>query len=81
MTQQSGPQEMNQEQVKNILRFIDASQSETVKNSIFSQLGHECFHARKLDGWIDQYRGNVQAFLDRVNIEHCLKILGKTGVY
>jgi len=29
------PQEMNQEQVKNILKFIDASQSESVKNNIF----------------------------------------------
>ena len=67
------PQEMNQEQVKNILKFIDASQSESVKNSIFSQLGHECFYARKLDGWIGQYRGDVQAFLDRVNIQHASK--------
>lgn len=67
------PQEMNQEQVKNILKFIDASQSESVKNSIFSQLGHECFYARKLDGWIEQYRGDVQAFLDRVNVQHASK--------
>jgi hypothetical protein len=70
MQQQPRPQEMNPEQVINLLKFIDASQSESVKNSIFSQLGHECFYARKLDGWIDQYQGNVQAFLDRVNIEH-----------
>src|SRR5512137_1384837 len=67
------PQEMNQDQVKSILKFIDVSQSETVKDSIFGQLGHECFYARKLDGWIEQYRGNVQAFLDRVNIEHASK--------
>jgi hypothetical protein len=67
------PQAMNQDQVKNLLKFIDASQSETVKNSIFSRLGHECFYARKLDGWIEPYRGNVQAFLDRVTIEHASK--------
>ena len=60
---------MHQEQVRNILKFIDASQSEPVKGSVFSQLGHECFFARKLDGWIEQYTGNVQAFLDRINVE------------
>ena len=67
------PQEMSQEQVRNILKFIDASQSEPVKESIFSRLGHECFYARKLDAWIEQYRGDVQAFLDRVNVEHASK--------
>jgi hypothetical protein len=67
------PPEMNADQVKNILKFIDASQSETVKASIFSQLGHECFYARKLDAWIEPYRENVEAFLDRVNIEHASK--------
>jgi hypothetical protein len=67
------PQEMNQEQVKNILKFIDALQDESVKESIFSQLGHECFYARKLDDWIAQYSGDVQAFLDRVNAQHASK--------
>jgi len=75
MKQQPIPQEMNQEQVKNTLKFIDASESESVKNSIFSQLGHECFYARKLDEWIQQYRGDVQAFLDRVNIQQASKYL------
>jgi hypothetical protein len=63
-------QEVNQEQVKSILKYIDASQSEPVKKSIFSQLGHDCFYARKLDKWVEQYRGDVQAFLDRVNVQH-----------
>jgi len=67
------PQEMNQEQVKNILKFIDASQDEPVKESIFNQLGHECFYARHLDNWIGQYTGNVQAFLDWVNVEKASK--------
>jgi hypothetical protein len=64
------PQEMNQEQVRSILKFIDASQSESVKDSVFSRLGHECFYARKLDAWIGQYTDDVQAFLDRVNVQH-----------
>jgi predicted ArsR family transcriptional regulator len=67
------PQEMNQEQVRNVLKFIEASQSESVKKDIFSQLGHECFYARKLDAWIEQYRADVQAFLDRVNVHHASK--------
>ena len=66
-------EEINPEQVKNILQFIDASQSEPVKKSIFSQLGRECFYARKLDAWIESYRGDVQAFLDRVNIQQASK--------
>lgn len=67
------PQEMNQEQVKNILKFVDASQDEHVKKSIFSQLGQECFYSRHLDDWIGQYTGDVQAFLDRVNVEKASK--------
>jgi hypothetical protein len=73
MNQQSTSQEMNHAQVRNIFRFIDATQSEFVKDSVFSRLGHECFYARRLDAWIEQYRGNVQAFLDRVNQEHASK--------
>lgn len=67
------PQEMNPDQVNNVLKFIDALPDESVKESIFSQLGHECFYARKLDDWIAQYSGDVQAFLDRVNVQHASK--------
>jgi hypothetical protein len=67
------PQEMNQEQVKNLLKFIDASEDEAVKQRVFGQLGHECFCARKLDAWIQPYRGDVQAFLDRVNVMQASK--------
>lgn len=67
------PQEMNQEQVKNLLRFVDASPSEAVKSEIFGRLGYECFHARSLDRWIGQYTGDVQTFLDWVNIQHASK--------
>jgi hypothetical protein len=64
------PQEMNHEQVKRLLKFVDSSQSEAVKESIFSQLGYECFHARNLDKWIGQYTEDVRAFLDYVNVDH-----------
>ena len=68
-TKKHVPQEMNHDQIKNLLRFIDASQSEAVKEDIFGQLGYECFYSRNLDKWIENYIANVQAFLDRVNIE------------
>jgi len=67
------PQEMNQEQVQNILKFIDASQDEEVKKRIFCQLGHGCFYTRHLDAWIEQYTDDVQAFLDRINVEKASK--------
>ena len=65
MKKKHTPQEMNQEQVRNILKFIDASQDEGVKESVFSRLGHECFYARHLDDWIGQYTGDVQASMSR----------------
>jgi hypothetical protein len=67
------PVEMCREQVQNLLKFIDAAESEPVKNNVFSQLGQECFYARKLDQWIEPYTGDVQAFLDWVNIQHASK--------
>ena len=67
------PQEMHPEQVRNIIKYIDVTQSESVKESIFSQLGRECFYTRKLNVWIGPYQENVQAFLDRVNIEKASK--------
>ncbi|MBN1979234.1 MAG: hypothetical protein JW918_17700 [Anaerolineae bacterium] len=60
---------MNHEQVRNLLKFVDSSQSEAVKESVFGRLGYECFHARNLDKWIGQYAGDVQAFLDYVNVD------------
>ena len=67
------PLEMNHEQVKNILKFIDFSQTELIKEQIFSQLGYECFYSRNLNEWIRQCEGDVQAFLDRINVEKSSK--------
>ncbi len=61
--------DMNQEQVNHILSYIDQSQPETVKCAIFSRLGHECFRTRKMDAWVAGFQGDVQAFLDLVNLE------------
>jgi len=61
--------EINRDQVKNILKYIDSSQTEPIKSSIFGQLGCECFYTRRMDQWIESFQGDVQAFLDRVNIQ------------
>lgn len=66
-------EEINREQMKRLLQFIETSQSEPVKKSLFGQLGRECFHVRKLDSWLESYRGDVQAFLDRVNVRQADK--------
>jgi hypothetical protein len=75
MRKARSPQEVavNLKQARKILQFIDASQSETVKENIFSQLGHECFYTRQLDAWIDSFQGDVQAFLDRINLQQASK--------
>jgi hypothetical protein len=64
------PSQMNQEQVRNLLKHIDASQEETVKRDIFAQLGRECFHCNHLDRWLDEFKGDVTRFLDRINVQH-----------
>lgn len=65
--------EMKPEQVQNLLKHIDATQSEAVKSDIFDRLGRECFTAHRLDKWIETYRGNAQAFLDWVNTQQASK--------
>jgi hypothetical protein len=62
-------EEINHEQTKQLLRYIAFSQSASVVESIFCQLGRDCFHIRKLDAWLEGYRGNVASFLDWVNVQ------------
>ncbi|MBN2009002.1 hypothetical protein JW960_06635 [candidate division KSB1 bacterium] len=62
-------QSMSQKQVQEVIKFIETSFDDSVREKIFSQLGYECFHSRSLDGWIVRYVGHVQAFLDWVNVE------------
>jgi predicted ArsR family transcriptional regulator len=64
------PQEMSQEQVISLLKFIEDTQCDSIRESIFGQLGYECFYSRNLDQWVETYKDNVQEFLDRVNIHH-----------
>jgi len=61
--------DMSQEQVKNILGYIDQTQQEEVKKDIFDRLGHECFITRHVYEWVAAYQDNVQALLDWVNVE------------
>ncbi len=62
-------QEMNREQVRSLLKHVDSNMEEGVKKEIFSRLGHECFYARHLDGWIDGFKGDVRNLLDYVNVQ------------
>ena len=64
------PEQMNQEQVRNLLKHIDASPDEALKMAVFTQLGHECFTCNHLDQWIDGFKGDVQKFLDDINVQH-----------
>lgn len=68
-TKKSSPIGMSEKQVQEILKFIDASFDDPVREKVFSRLGYECFHSRQLDKWIGMYKGNVNAFLDWVNVE------------
>jgi len=64
------PQAVNADQIKNLLKHIDASTDESMKRSVFSQLGCECFLCNHLDHWIDDFKGDVQVFLDSINVQH-----------
>jgi hypothetical protein len=64
------PLQMNLGQVRNLLKHIDATLDETVKMRIFTQLGHECFHCNHFDRWIEKFKGDVQKFMDSINVQH-----------
>jgi hypothetical protein len=65
--------EMNTEQVKSILKYIDALEDSDIRKKIYCKLGEECFHSRHIKQWIESFDGDIQRFLDRVNVEHCCK--------
>jgi hypothetical protein len=61
---------MNDEQVRNLLTYIDGAIDETAKKAIFSRLGEECFRCGHSDQWIDSFKGDIKRFLDNVNVDH-----------
>ena len=61
---------MNQGQVNNLLIYIDSNLDEATKIELFTQLGHGCFHCRHIVQWVAGFEGDVQKFLDHVNIDH-----------
>jgi len=61
--------EIPPDQIKNVLAYIDASQDEQVRKEVFCELGRQCFLTRRVKTWVDGFAGDVQAFLDRVNVE------------
>lgn len=62
--------EFNQTQVKNVLQYIEKNQNEEVKKEVFCELGRQCYMTRKIKEWVEGFNGDVQAFIDRVNIDH-----------
>ena len=54
--------EMNNEQVRSILGYIDSTQPENIKKDIFCQLGRECFRAGNVYDWVVYYQDNIQRF-------------------
>lgn len=60
---------MNQDQVKSILKFIDATETEATKCTIFSQLGRECFQCSPMPEHVAQFTDDPQVYLDHINVE------------
>ena len=59
-----------EDQIRNVFRYLDETQSEEVKKTVFQRLGHECFFSTGAVSWVKQFGGDIQAFLDRVNVQH-----------
>lgn len=57
---------MNKTQVREVLKFIDASVNETDKEKIFNKLGTECLYSRGYDTWIISCRDDLDEFFNRV---------------
>ena len=54
-------------QVINLLKFIEGNFDESTRKKIFSNLGYECFYSRGLDKWIQNYKADLDSFLDYTN--------------
>jgi hypothetical protein len=65
--------EIIQTQMQRLLKHIEMTQSEAVIESIFCQLGRECFRARRFGDWLETYRQDVLAFLEWVNVQQASK--------
>ncbi len=50
-------QQINPAQVNLVFKFVDSTQTESVKESIFGKLGNECLFPRKLNKWIESFKG------------------------
>ncbi len=60
-------QEVNPEQIKRLLKFIEENFDEPTREKIFSNLGQECFYSRGLDKWIKSFKADVDFFFSWVN--------------
>jgi len=71
---------INQDQICNLLQYIENNEEEDVRKTIFSRLGYECFYCRSRTQWIDQYKGNLQDFMDSINNQHNSKYWEKLSL-
>ncbi|MGD8787256.1 MAG: hypothetical protein PVJ60_07515 [Phycisphaerales bacterium] len=60
-------QQVNQEQIIRLLKFIEKNVDKPTSRKIFYKLGYECFHSRNLDKWIKGYKPDIDRFFDWVN--------------
>jgi len=61
---------LNAKQIRNTLKFIHNTQSDDVKQSIFSELGRQCFCMSGTGEHLEKYRGQPGEYLKRVNDDH-----------
>jgi hypothetical protein len=57
---------MNQVQMKNMFKYFDTYEDQKIKSDIFCRLSCECY--KTIKEWVESFQGNVQRFLDFVNI-------------
>jgi hypothetical protein len=55
-------------QLRNVFRYIDATQQEPAKRAIFGNLGHECFLKHK--AWAESIGTDIQRVIDDVNVKN-----------
>lgn len=60
----------NAKQIQNTLKFIHDTRGENVKQSVFGELGRQCFCASGTKNYFEKFRGKPEEYLKRVNDEH-----------
>jgi len=62
----SDSEQVNKNQVRQLLKFIDTEINESDKKKIFNKLGTECLYSRNYDKWVIGFRDQQEEFFNRV---------------